>query len=398
MSNKEGILQFETDEKGDNQQKSKNKSILFQNRILKLISISLTSIIIFLVFYIFYDKKTSTSINKDSDILVLKESDISSIITMSDIISADKEALSIYSSHQSNIPLRTNINIPEYNGQCLFMNGYASPAKALGVKIVSVYPNNINKNITSVPATMVLVNAETGFVNALIDGTYLTRLRTGAISGLATDILARKDSKILALFGTGGQAISQLEAILTVRKIELVKVFDIMLERAENFAKRMTELFSSKFNNVKIITVKSSDEAVENADIITTVTTSKKPVFSVQKIKSNVHINGVGSYTPEMCEIPKEVLLKANKIFVDTKDGAINESGDLIQPIKKGIIKVDKINGELGEVINGIIKGRENDEEMTFFKTTGSAVLDLVAAQKIYEIAKKKKIGKVINL
>ena len=98
------------------------------------------------------------------------------------------------------------------------MNGYASPTKTLGVKIVSVYPKNINKNITSVPATMVLVNSETGFVNALIDGTYLTRLRNGAISGLATDILARKNSKILALFGTGGQAITQLEEILTVRK------------------------------------------------------------------------------------------------------------------------------------------------------------------------------------
>ena len=395
MSNKEEMLQFETEDKP---KISKMKSILQQNKILKIILILLIFIILILLIIIFYHKKTSASIYKDSDIIVLKESDISSIITMSDIISADKEALSIYSSKQSIIPLRTNIAIPQYNGQCLFMNGYASPAKALGVKIVSVYPNNINKNITSVPATMVLVNAETGFVNALMDGTYLTRLRTGAISGLATDILARKDSKILALFGTGGQAITQLEAILTVRKIELVKVFDISFERAINFAKKMTELYSKKFNNVVIIAVKSSDEAVENADIITTVTTSKKPVFSAQKIKSNVHINGVGSYTPDMCEIPEEILVKANKIFVDTKDGAINESGDLIQPIKKGLIKVDKINGELGEVINGIIKGRENDEEMTFFKTTGSAVLDLVAAQKIYEIAKERKIGKVINL
>jgi ornithine cyclodeaminase len=111
-----------------------------------------------------------------------------------------------------------------------------------------------------------------------------------------------------------------------------------------------------------------------------------------------VHINGVGSYTPDMCEVPEEILVQANKIYVDTKSGAINESGDIIQPIKKGLISADKINGELGEVINGKIKGRENDNEMTFFKTTGSAVLDLVAAQKIYELAKKKKIGKTIDL
>ena len=160
----------------------------------------------------------------------------------------------------------------------------------------------------------------------------------------------------------------------------------------------MAELFSKKFNNVKIIAVKTSDEAVENADIITTVTTSKKAVFSAEKVKKNVHINGVGSYTPDMAEIPEEILVRANKIYVDTRDGAIKESGDLIQPINKGLIKIEKINGELGEVINGKIKGRESDEEMTFFETTGSAVLDLVAAQKIYDLAKKKNIGKIIDL
>ena len=395
MSKKEDMLQFDTDE---NREKSKNDSIIRQNKILK-IALAISILLIILLFIkICSQNNLSATTKKDSEILVLKASDISSIITMSDIISANKEALSIYSNQQSNIPLRTNIDVPEYKGQCLFMSGYAAPAKALGVKIVSVYPENINKNLTSVPATMVLVNAETGIVNALIDGTYLTRLRTGAVSGLATEILARKDSKIFALFGTGGQAITQLEAVLTVRKIELVKVFDIMYERAKEFAQRMSNLYSKKFNNVKIIAVKNSDEAVEDADIITTVTTSKKPVFNAEKVKKNVHINGVGSYTPDMCEIPEEILVRADKIYVDTKDGAINESGDLIQPIKKGLIKVEKVNGELGEVINGKIKGRENDEEMTFFKTTGTAVLDLVAAQKIYEIAKKNNIGKVIDL
>ena len=394
MSKKEDMLQFDTDE---DTSKTKKESIIRQNKILKILLFILLELIIFLLFKLFMQNKALSS-NKNTNILVLKESDISSIITMSDIISADKEALSIYSNQQSNIPLRTNIDVPEFNGQCLFMNGYAAPAKALGVKIVSVYPDNINKNLTSVPATMVLVNAETGIVNALIDGTYLTRLRTGAISGLATEILSRKDSKIFALFGTGGQAITQLEAVLTVRKIELVKVYDLFYDRAQDFAKRMNELYSKKFNGVKIIAVKNSDEAVEDADIITTVTTSKKPVFNAEKVKKNAHINGVGSYTPDMCEIPEEILVKANKIYVDTKDGAINESGDLIQPIKKGLIKVEKINGELGEVINGKIKGRENDEEMTFFETTGSAVLDLVAAQKIYELAKKNNIGQVIDL
>lgn len=390
MEEKEEIMQFDTDET------KTDKNLKIQNKRLKYLLILLIVIIIVLILKIIPFSKLFCS-KKGTEILILKESDISSMITMSDIIEADKKALSIYSSHKSNIPLRSNLDIPEYKGQCLFMNGYAAPAKALGVKIVSVYPENINKNLTSVPATMVLVDAETGVVNSLIDGTYLTRLRTGAISGLATDILSRKDSKILALFGTGGQAVTQLEAVLTVRKIEEVRVFDIFQDRAKEFAKKMSEKFSKKFN-VKIIAAESSDKAIENADIITTVTTSKKPVFDANKVKKNVHINGVGSYTPDMQEIPEDILVKANKIYVDTRDGAINESGDLITPIKKGLIKKEKINGELGEVINGQIKGRENDDEMTFFKTTGSAVLDLVAAQKIYEMAKTKGVGQMVDL
>jgi ornithine cyclodeaminase len=390
MKEKEEMLQFDTDEE------KPDKKLKDQIKTLKYILILLIVIIIILILKLIPFSKLFCS-KKGTEILILKESDMSSMISMSDIIEADKEALSIYSSQKSNIPLRSNLDIPEYKGQCLFMNGYAAPAKALGVKIVSVYPENINKNLTSVPATMVLVDAETGMVNSLLDGTYLTRLRTGAISGLATDILARKDSKIFALFGTGGQAITQLEAVLTVRKIEEVRVFDVFKDRAQEFAKKMTEKFGKKFN-VKIIAAESSDKAVENADIITTVTTSKKPVFDANKIKKNVHINGVGSYTPEMQEIPGDVLVKANKIFVDTRDGAINESGDLIKPIQSGLIKKEKINGELGEVINGLMKGRENDDEMTFFKTTGSAVLDLVAAQKIYEMAKAKNVGQMVDL
>ena len=390
MKEKEEMLQFDTDEE------KPDKKLKDQIKTLKYILILLIVIIIILILKLIPFSKLFCS-KKGTEILILKESDMSSMISMSDIIEADKEALSIYSSQKSNIPLRSNLDIPEYKGQCLFMNGYAAPAKALGVKIVSVYPENINKNLTSVPATMVLVDAETGMVNSLLDGTYLTRLRTGAISGLATDILSRKDSKIFALFGTGGQAVTQLEAVLTVRKIEEVRVFDVFKERAKEFAAKMTEKFGKKFN-VKIIAAESSDKAVENADIITTVTTSKKPVFDANKVKKNVHINGVGSYTPEMQEIPGDILVKANKIFVDTRDGAINESGDLIKPIQSGLIKKEKINGELGEVINGLMKGRESDDEMTFFETTGSAVLDLVAAQKIYEMAKAKKIGQMVDL
>lgn len=319
------------------------------------------------------------------------------VFTMKDAVQADKDALQLYSEGKSDIPLRANIDVPEYEGQSLYMYGYAAPAHALGVKIVSVYPKNIEKGLTSVPATMVLVNSETGEVCSLMDGTYLTRIRTGAVSGAATDVLARRDSSVFALFGTGGQAETQLEAVLTVRPIKLVKVFDISKERAQDFADRMTKWFADKFG-VKITAVDTSAEAVADADVITTVTTSKRAVFDGRLVKKGAHINGVGSYTPEMAEIDEYLVTHADKVYVDTRDGAVNESGDLIQPIRKGIFRADQVTGELGEVISGKAPGRKSDGETTYFETTGSAVLDLVTAQRIYSSAVARGIGSVIEM
>ena len=330
------------------------------------------------------------------DIVVLREEDMKNIFTMAEAIQADKDALEIYSKNGADIPLRVNINVPESEGQSLYMPGYAAETNALGVKIVSVYPKNIEKGLTSVPATMVLVNNETGEVCSLMDGTFLTRIRTGAVAGAATDILARKDSKIFALFGTGGQAESQLEAVLNVRNIELVKVYDLSEERRNDFVKRMTESFGEKFS-VKIVAANSSDEAIADADIITVVTTSKKPVFNGKLVKKGAHVNGVGSYTPDMQEIDEHIVCNS-KVYVDTKNGVFSESGDLIVPVNKGIYSFDRVTGELGEVILDKVKGRENDDEITFFKTVGSSVLDVVTARRIYEKALENKIGDIVKL
>lgn len=329
-------------------------------------------------------------------ILVLKQEDMKKVFTMKDAVQADKDALELYSSGKSDIPLRVNLDVPEHDGQSLYMPGYAAQADALGVKIVSVYPHNIEKGLTSVPATMVLVDNETGEVCSLMDGTFLTRIRTGAVSGAASDILARKDSRVFALFGTGGQAETQLEAVLTVRPIQQVKVFDISPERAENFAARMTKAFGEKFG-VNIIPARSSDDAVADADIITCVTTTKKPVFDGKKVKKGCHINGVGSYTPEMHEIDEYTITHAEKVYVDTRDGVLNESGDLIIPIHNGTFRADRLTGELGEVISGKAPGRASDDEITVFKTTGSAVLDVVTARRIYESALQKGIGSAVE-
>ncbi|WMJ78996.1 MULTISPECIES: ornithine cyclodeaminase family protein [unclassified Sedimentibacter] len=331
------------------------------------------------------------------NVIILKKDDICKIFSMKDAIKACRDALKIYSEGGSSIPLRTNIDIAGKGGQSLYMPGYAEGANALGIKIVSVYPNNVKRGLTAVPSTMVLLDEETGMVNSIIDGTYLTQIRTGAVSGAATDILARKDSAVLALIGTGGQAESQLDAVLSVRDIKEVRIHSKNIEHARKFADKMREKYKYK-PSIEITAVLSSGEAVTGADIITTVTTSMQPTFDGRLIKKGAHINGVGSYTPAMQELDEWTLLNADKVYVDTRDGVLNESGDFIIPMKEGKFTKDIVTGELGEVILGKVPSRENEDEVTLFKTVGSSILDIVTSRRIYEKALASRIGKVVEI
>ena len=326
-------------------------------------------------------------------ILVLNEKDMRNIMSMKDAIEAVKEAAVCYSEGNALIPLRANLNVKEHNGDSLYMYGYVKGSDALGVKLVSVYPDNPKIGLSACPATVILEDAKTGCVKALMDGTYLTRLRTGALSGAATEILSRKNSKVFALIGTGGQAESQLDAVLSVRDIEEVRVYSRNYESVVKFIEKVRLNKTQKF-----IACKSSDEAIDGADIITAVTVSNDPVFDGRKVKKGVHINGVGSYTPEMSEIDEYIVCNSNKIIVDTMDGTINETGDFLKSMGKGLFKKEMITGELGEIVSGKCKSRENDDEMTFFETTGSAVFDLVTGEKMYNLAKTNGMGQKIDL
>ncbi len=329
-------------------------------------------------------------------ILFLNKDYILKAISMKEVIEEDEKAFVITSDKNANIPLRTNVDIKKYKGQVLYMPGYLPEEEISGQKIISIYPENINKNLPSAPSTMILLDAQTGFVKAIIDGTILTRLRTGAMSGVASKYLSRKDSKIFLLIGTGGQAQAQLEAVLTVRQIEEVYVSDTNFKRAQEFSFEMQEKFKDKFN-VKIMPVKSPNDIVPKADIITTVTTSKIPSFDGKLIKKGTHINSIGSYTPDAQETPVEVLKKSSKIYFDSYDAVLSESGDVIIPINKGEFSKDKITGEIGQLIKGNKKPRENDDEITWFKAVGTAVLDLVVGEKIYKKAIKNNIGEYLE-
>ncbi|AYD40985.1 ornithine cyclodeaminase family protein [Clostridium fermenticellae] len=328
--------------------------------------------------------------------LILNKNDIKKVFNMKDAIDAAKEALLIFSRGKSVVPLRTNIDIPKYEGQSLFMPAYVEGLNSVGIKIVSVFPENAKKGIPSVPAKMILLDGKTGDVICIMDGTFLTQLRTGATSGAATDILANKDSRQGALFGTGGQAPSQLEAMLTVRNLDVVKVFATNREKTQGFVEKMNN--ELKRFSTKIIAAESADDAVKDADIITTATTSKNPVFNGKLIKKGAHINAVGSYTPVMQELDEYTIQNADKIYMDSKDAVLSESGDFIIPIEKGLIDDSRINGELGEVISKKIEGRTFGDEITLYKTVGIAVMDVVTAYKIYEKALETKTGTFIDL
>ncbi|NMM54673.1 ornithine cyclodeaminase family protein [Paenibacillus aquistagni] len=328
--------------------------------------------------------------------LILTKQHIEQVFTMKDAIEADKEALRLYTEGKCEVPLRVNIDIPKQQGQSLFMPAYVEGLDATGVKIVSVFPNNIKQGKPSVPAQMILLDGKTGEVCAIMDGTYLTQLRTGAVQGAATDILAREDSKIAVLFGTGGQASGQLEAMLNVRDLEEVRVFDLDYERAKSFAAQMQQQFASF--KTRIVAVEDGDAAIVDADIITAVTTSKRPVFNGNLVKKGTHINGVGAYTPQMQELPEIIVQRADKVVFDTTEGVLAEAGDVIIPMDKGIVSKQDFAGELGQVILGQAKGRENDEEITLFKTVGTAVLDVVTAQLIYEKAMQHGVGQQVEI
>lgn len=331
------------------------------------------------------------------EILILREEDILKAVDIKDIIEADKEALKNYSDGGSDIPLRTVIDVDkDSSSTAIFMPGYIKDKNALGMKIIDIYPDNIEKGLVTSPSTMILIDNDNGFVKAILDGTILTRLRTGAVSGAATEVLANEDARSFLLIGTGGQAGTQLEAVLAVRDIEEAYVFDVNYERAEVFAKEMNEKL--KGYGAKILAIKKLDEVLGDVDIITTVTTSKKPVFDGNKVKKGVHVNSVGSYTPDMQETPPELLVRAGKIFTDTKEGVIEESGDVIIPMKEGKISKEKVAHELGDLLLGREVGRESKAEITWFKTVGFAGLDLVAGEKIYQLAKDKGIGTKIEM
>ena len=323
--------------------------------------------------------------------LLLSREDIKKVFTIKDAIEADKKAFQYVVEGKCEIPLRTNIQAPKYDGCFLFMPAYLEEMDTASLKIINIFPHNIDNGIPSSPAQVLLIDGKTGLVTAVLDGTYVTQLRTGAASGAAFDVLAKKDCRIGALIGTGGQAPTQLEAMLAARTLQEVRVYDMNPERTKVFAETMQE--ELKDYEARIIAAASSDEAIDEADLIITVTPSSKPVFDGTKVKAGATISCVGAYQHHMQEMDPAILPRASKIYFDSREAVLSESGDILIPLEEGIITEKDFTGDLGDVLLGKVVGRENDDEIIVFETVGVAAQDLVAAKEIYEKAVKAGVG-----
>lgn len=316
---------------------------------------------------------------------ILSCDDIKKVVSMQDMIDADKKAFMMFSAGKCDVPLRTIISVPKEDGFMCFMPAYCDALDCAVVKVVNQFPHNHEIGLPLTLSEVLMVDAKTGAITTMLDGTYVTKLRTGAASGAALDTLARRDAKKGALFGTGAQAATQLEAMLAVRKLEEVKIFDVATERIEPFIEMMTEALSAY--GTRLVAAESADDAVRDADVIITMTPSKTPVFSADSIKRGVTISCVGSFQPDMEEADPRVMGMASKIFCDSKKAVLAESGELLIPIKMGIISADDVTGELGQVLLGELPGRENDDEIIVFKTVGIGAQDLFASKAIVDAA-----------
>lgn len=323
--------------------------------------------------------------------LLLSREDIKKVFTIKDAIEADKKAFQYVVEGKCEIPLRTNIQAPKYDGCFLFMPAYLEEMDTASLKIINIFPHNIDNGIPSSPAQVLLIDGKTGLVTAVLDGTYVTQLRTGAASGAAFDVLAKKDCRIGALIGTGGQAPTQLEAMLAARTLQEVRVYDMNPERTKAFAETMQE--ELKDYGARIVPAASSDEAIDDADLIITVTPSSKPVFDGTKVKAGATISCVGAYQHHMQEMDPAILPRASKIYFDSREAVLSESGDILIPLEEGIITEEDFTGDLGDILLGKVVGRENDDEIIVFETVGVAAQDLVAAKEIYEKAVKAGVG-----
>jgi len=321
--------------------------------------------------------------------LYLTQKDVESVLDMKGAVEAVEDGFREMGLGRIEMPARVYLHFEKYDGVLIAMPAYILGLDAAGLKVVTVHPGNPEKyGLPAVIATIILNDPRNGKPLAIMDGTYITALRTGGAGACGAKYLSRKDSRVAGIIGLGVQGRSQLMGLCEVRDIEKAKVFDIAPAARRRYAEEM-----SRKLGIDIEAVDSYEAAVRGVDIVVTCTPSQEPFLKGEWIEEGMHISAIGADTAAKRELDSSVIRKVDKLVVDFIDQAL-VVGDLAVPISEGVIGREDIYAELGEIVAGKKKGRESDEEITLFKATGLAIQDVGTAFKVYQLAKERGIGR----
>lgn len=329
-------------------------------------------------------------------IRILSGADVRSAIDMPAAIEAMREAFAALADGRAEVPIR--LSLETRHGVTLFMPAHlqmrseddgGGEGEIAGAKVVSVNPGNAASGLPVIHAVVLALDPVTGRALALMDGTWLTALRTGAVGGLAADLMARRDAKVVALFGAGVQARTQLEAVRCVREVTEVRIV--------SRSGQGSDALVSELEGIEAHRVDDADAAIAGADIVIAATSSSVPVFDGSKIEPGTHVTGVGSFTTEMREVDTELVRRA-RVIVDQREAILEEAGDIVGPIRDGDVEASVMVGEIGDVVLGRVAGRTSPEDITFFKSVGNAVQDVSVAARVLARAERDGLGVLVEM
>jgi ornithine cyclodeaminase/alanine dehydrogenase-like protein (mu-crystallin family) len=321
--------------------------------------------------------------------LILSREDVKQVLDITELFEALKEGFRMLAEGQWQVPLRTAIDMKSHEGIALFMPAYCEGLSTTGMKLVTIMSRNPEKNLPLIHSNYLHVSAETGQIKSLMDAEVLTGLRTATTSALVADLIGKSGGRILAIFGTGVQAWFHVEVFTKLFSIGEVLVYGLTPELSEEFAGKIER-------QLRVPARRAVTTELKRADLICTCTTNSDPVFEWKDIRPGVHITGMGSYRPTTRELGTDVI-KNSVVIVDTYEGALNEAGDIVIPIKEGAITKDHLYATIAELVSEA-KPAPDDRKTTVFKSLGMALEDLVAADLAYRTAVEKGVGKEVKL
>jgi len=325
-------------------------------------------------------------------VLIANQEQVTALMPMDECIDVMQNALKLLAEGDALLPLRTMLVLPDGENLMGLMPSYLGGIQSVGVKVIAAFPSNYGTEYDTHQGVVLLFDAQQGLLRAIVDGTAITAIRTAAVSGVATKLLAREEAGDLAIIGAGTQARTHLEAMLCVREIRRVRVYSLPLGGAQQFAER-----ESKRHGINVEVKRTAEEAVAGADIICTVTSAKEPVVKGEWIAPGAHINAVGAFTPTTRELDTQAVVRS-RLYVDRRESTLKEAGEFLIPKGEGVISDDHIVGEIGEVLLGKVSGRTSLDEITLFKSLGIAIEDLASAHYVLQQASEQNLGTWVEI